>query len=136
MFLLDTNVVSETRKPRPSRNLSSWIEDADAATLFMSVMSVGEFRKGIEQLRLSDAKGAAEIDKWLGQIEIAFGNRLLPVTREIADAWGAIAATSKVDHIDVLLAATARVHGLTLVTRNTKHVDGLGVPVVNLFEAP
>ena len=133
MFLVDTNVVSETRKPRPNDGLLSWMARADAESLFMSVMSAGEIRKGIESLRMRDASAAGEIETWLKDVERAFGTRLLPIDSEIADTWGRMAAQINVDHVDVLLAATAQVHGLTLVTRNRKHVEGLGVPILNPF---
>ncbi len=136
MFLLDTNVVSETRKPQPNSSLLSWIEASDPSTVFLSVMTTGEIRKGIELFRTANPTGAEEIEVWLKKIETAFGDRLLPVTREIADMWGTIAAGTAVDDIDILLAATAKVHGLTLVTRNIRHVEGLGVPVLNPFQSP
>ena len=135
MFLLDTNVVSETRKPKPNPSVLAWIGAADPAAVFLSVMSTGEIRKGIELFRAVNAEGAREIEDWLNAIEVAFGDRLLPVTREVADAWGTIAAGTTVDDIDVLLAATAKIHGLTLVTRNIRHVEGLGVPVLNPFQS-
>ena len=133
MFLVDTNIISETRKPRPNEGLLSWMAMVEAEALFMSVMSAGEIRKGIEILRARDADAASEIEVWLKDVERAFGERLLPIDSEVADAWGGISVRSKVDHVDVLLAATAKVHGLTLVTRNTKHVEGLGVPLLNPF---
>ena len=133
MFLLDTNVISETRKPRPNEGVISWIESIQDELMFLSVMTLGEIRKGVELFRRRDNNGALEIEGWLISLEQAFGGRVLAVDRTIADAWGYIAAESGYDHIDIMLAATARVHGLTLVTRNTRHVEGLGIRVLNPF---
>ena len=133
MFLLDTNVISETRKPRPNDGLAAWVKAVQTEALFLSVMTLGEIRKGIERLRARDDQTATQIESWLTDLAHAFGPRLLSVDQDIADSWGRIAAEAGYDHLDTILAATARVHGLTLVTRNTRHVDGLGIRVLNPF---
>lgn len=135
-FLLDTNVLSELRKgPRANAHVRAWIEDVDDNALFMSVLVVGEIRRGIENLRRRDAASARALDRWLARLEQAYGERVLQVDRGIADDWGRLDAAFGLPAIDGLLAATARVHGLVLVTRNTKDVGRAGIAVLNPFES-
>lgn len=133
MFLLDTNIIPETRKPRPNPGLSRWIGEVSTLDLFLSVLSVGEIRKGIERLRERDAVAANEIETWLEDLEDAFGDRILPVDRRVAHSWGRLSARVGENPVDVMLAATAQVHDLTLVTRNVRDVSPLGIAVVNPF---
>jgi predicted nucleic acid-binding protein len=133
MFLLDTNVISETRKPRPDPGLSRWLDGVPALDLYMCVMSLGEIRKGIERFRAADAKGAAEIEGWLNDVEDAFEGRILPIDRRVAQSWGLFSARSDLHAVDAMLAATARVHNLTLVTRNVRHVMPFGIDLLNPF---
>lgn len=133
MFLLDTNIISETRKPHPNEGLSEWISQMSPLDLHMSVLSIGEIRKGIEKLRERDGNAACEIEGWLGDIEDAFGDRVLPIDRRIAHAWGHLSARAGENPVDVMLAATAQVYNLTLVTRNVRDVSRLGITVLNPF---
>jgi predicted nucleic acid-binding protein len=134
-FLLDTNVVSEITKPRPDQHVVAWVNATDEAVLFLSVLTLGEIRNGIERLRTGRRRG--QLESWL-QVDLRarFRDRILSIDEEIADRWGAIAALAAargrpVPVIDCLLAATALHHNLILVTRNDSDVAGTGVSTLN-----
>lgn len=134
-FLIDTNIISELRKgDRCDANVAAWFAGVMDAQLFLSVLVLGEIRRGAEILRRRDAIGASAIDRWLSQVRHAFVGRILPVDAAVADEWGRIGSTRTLPTTDGLLAATARVNGLTLVTRNTKDVKGLGADLLDPFE--
>jgi hypothetical protein len=134
-YLLDTNVASEVRKgPRANSAVRVWLESVDDSGLFLSVLVLGEIRKGIEQVRPKDPAKAHALERWLAGLEQTYGDRLLPVTTAIADEWGRLSAMRPVSTVDGLLAATALVHDLTLVTRNVPHVGHTGVTVLNPFQ--
>jgi toxin FitB len=101
--------------------------------LFLSVLVAGELRQGVERLRLRDATAAASLDRWCGALIDGYADRLLPVDARIADLWGRLNVPDPIAAVDGLLAATAIVHGLTLVTRNMKHVARTGVMLHNPF---
>jgi toxin FitB len=134
-FLLDTNVVSELIKPKPDGNVRRWIEETDESILFLSVLTLGEIRNGIEGLRSGRRRG--RLESWLqADLRSRFHDRILPIHEGIADRWGTITATAAaagkpVPVIDGLLAATALHYNLTLVTRNGSDVAGTGVPTLN-----
>lgn len=131
-FLLDTNVISDLRRAGArSGRLRAWFEAQPAETLFLSVVTLGEVRQGIEQVRRRDRAQADRLGRWLDDLGRHYADRVLPVDRAVADEWGRLRAIRSVPVMDALIAATARVHGLTLVTRNTKDVAGLGVPLLN-----
>lgn len=133
-FLVDTNVVSELRKGRRAdANVRAWFRDVDPDALFLSVLVVGEIRRGIESRRRRDRAAATALDRWLASLTSSYGDRILPVTVEIAAVWGLFNASASLPVIDSLLAATAHVHGLTVVTRNTGDIARTGVPVVDPF---
>lgn len=140
-FLLDTNVLSEFSRSAipPNPRVKHWMESAHPDTLFTSVLSLGEIRKGIELL--PPTKKRHELEQWLdGDLNGWFGNNLLPVTKAISDRWGILAARSQergrpLGNIDGLLAATAFEHGLTVATHNTKHFEGLGVTIFDPWES-
>ena len=133
-WLLDTNIVSELRKKeRADANVRAWYEAIDARALWLSVLVVGEIRRGIETIRRRDERSARALDRWATRLEREHGSRILPVDRAIALEWGRLDAAVGLSPIDGLLAATARVHGLTLATRNTRHVLRSGVRCVNPF---
>ena len=134
-YLLDTNVVSELRKKaRCNRYVAGWYEAIDDADVFLSVLTVGEIRRGIENIRRRDADSASVLDAWLAALVAHHASRILPVTEAIADEWGRMGFPDPLPVIDALLAATAKQHGLTLVTRNVNDVQATGVPLFNPFE--
>ncbi|MPY87760.1 MAG: PIN domain-containing protein [Luteitalea sp.] len=130
-YLLDTMVVSETRKVRADPRIVSFLSAADASSLFISVLTVGELRKGVEVKRRTDPDAAARIGSWVDGIELSFVDRVLPIDTPTARRWGEISADRTRPVIDTLIAATALVHGCTLVTRNTNDVQETGVPLID-----
>ncbi|MCQ4162796.1 type II toxin-antitoxin system VapC family toxin, partial [Roseomonas sp. GC11] len=103
--------------------------------LFLSVLTLGEIRRGIEGVRPRDPAKAATLERWLHDVADAFGARIIGVDLAVAEAWGRMSAVRSVPVIDAMLAATAQVHDLVLVTRNTADVSGLGVQTLNPFDA-
>jgi toxin FitB len=135
-YLVDTNVISELRKgSRRNPNLSAWYDSVQGFDLHLSVLVVGEIRKGIENARRSDATQAQALETWLQGLFGIFAGRILPITEAVADEWGRMNAIRPVSTIDGLLAATAKVHSLTFVTRNTSDVKGLGVQLLDPFQS-
>jgi toxin FitB len=133
-YLIDTNVISELRKgARCDVNVTAWYASIADADLYLSVLVLGEIRRGIELARPRDPAKATTLEGWLSAVGEAFSERILPIDRSVADAWGSMAATRPIPTIDGLLAATAKVHRMTLVTRNETHVAGLGAKVLNPF---
>ncbi len=134
-LLLDTNVVSELRKHgRMHARVGAWFETVDDADVHLSVLVVGELRRGIERIRTRDVKQAASLERWLQRLTREHSDRILPVDRRVADEWGKLSAVRAGSPIDLLMAATARVHELVLVTRNVRHVAWTGVVCMNPFE--
>lgn len=135
-FLLDTNVVSELRKgPRADRKVAAWFAGLDSDELFLSVLVIGEIRRGIEGIRQRDPKVAQALDRWLAGLAAGFEDRILPVDRRVAEEWGRMNVPDPLPVLDALMAATAKVHGLVLATRNVKDVASRGVTTVNPFVA-
>lgn len=135
-WLIDTNIISEIRKrDRCHPAVAAWWGGVAEHDLFLSVLTLGEIRRGITALRPRDPARATALEAWLGAVAEAFGPRVLGVDAAVAEAWGRIATVRTVPVVDALLAATATVHGLVLVTRNTGDVAGLGVRVLDPFVA-
>jgi len=134
-FLLDTNVLSELIKPKPCEKVLRWIEAADESILFLSVLTLGEIRNGID--RLGPGLRRPRLESWLEvDLRSRFHERILPIDEGVADRWGTISAIAAgkgkpVPVVDGLLAATALHHNLTLVTRNGSYVSATGVAVLN-----
>ena len=136
MFLIDTNIISEVRRgDRCDARVAAWYAGIKDTDLFLSVMVTGEIRKGIELVRSRDRPTAVALERWLRDVERAFGRRILPVDARVADTWGKMSAIRPVPVIDGLLAATAKTHELTLATRNASDIKGLGATVVNPFNS-
>ena len=134
-YLLDTNIISEIRKgPRCHPNVAAWYSNLEEESLYLSVLVLGEIRKGIEGLRGRDAWKANELDLWLEQLQTSFQSQILPVDIAISQEWGRFSSLHTVPIVDGLLAATATAHGLVLVTQNTRDFAGLGIQLINPFE--
>ena len=133
MYLLDTNVVSELRRPRPQPSVLSWISDAPEEQLFISAVTVGEIQAGIEITREQDVAKAAELEVWLGEVTDAFG--VLPMDALAFRYWARLMHRRSDTMIeDAMIAATAAVHRLTVVTRNVRHFREFDLPLYNPFE--
>lgn len=136
-FLLDTNVVSEYRKRRNGDpGVSKWLVSVPDERLFLSVIVMGELRKGAELKDRSDPVAALALRNWLATIEILYGERILPFERHDADIWGRMNAIRPLPPVDSMLAATAKARGMVFVTRNVRDVEGLGVELLNPFTRP
>ena len=134
MHLLDTNVVSELRKrERCDRNVAAWYSSISDGDLFLSVLTLGEIRKGIVLVRDRDPGQAEALENWLMYVKQNYESRILPIDADISDAWGQMHYVRNVPVVDGLLAATAKVHNLMLVTRNIQHMQGLGASLLDPF---
>jgi predicted nucleic acid-binding protein len=134
-FLLDTNILSELRKgARCDPNVSNWAAKESGQAHYISVLSLGEIRKGIELLRKKSLADCMPFEIWLQKLQSDYANCTIAITAEIAERWGELSALRPLPVIDSLLAATALEHGLTLATRYTKDFDGLGITIVNPFQ--
>src|SRR5271155_4145048 len=137
-FLLDTNCISELVRPKPEPRVMEWMEAADEVMLYLSVLTVGEIRKGLAGL--TQGKRRTHLETWLEvELQARFGGRIMPIDAAIADRWGLIAAEAKrkgkaLSVIDGLLAATALHHNLTVVSRNVGDFARARVPVLNPWE--
>jgi predicted nucleic acid-binding protein len=135
MYLIDTNVISETRKPRPHPAVLDWIRSISKNDMILSAVTLGELQKGVEIVRRQDQQKAKEIEEWVDRLGSIF--EILPVDEPIFRQWarfmkGRFAPKWE----DGLIAATARVHRLIVVTRNIKDFEDFGVEVFNPFPAP
>lgn len=133
-FLIDTNIISELRKgDRADAGVREWFDTVASEQLFLSVLVIGELRRGVEQIRRRDPISAGYLEAWLRRIRSEFAEHLLPVTEDIAELWGESGLTKPLPPIDGLLAATAIIHQMTLVTRNEKDFARAPVQVFNPF---
>ena len=132
MYLLDTNVVSELRRPRPHKAVLRWLADVPADQLFLSAVTVGEIQAGIEMTREQDAAKAEELEAWLDQVVATYG--LLPMDAAAFREWARLKHRKSDTLIeDAMIAATASVHELTVVTRNIGDFEALGQGVIDPF---
>ena len=137
-FLLDTNIISELVKPKPEANVTEWVENTDESLLYLSVLTLGEIRRGIAALPQSRRR--ATLEAWLDKdLRARFDGRILVIDQEVADRWGLLTAAARnsgivLPVIDGLLAATALEHNLTLVTRDSGQIPSMGVAVFNPWE--
>jgi toxin FitB len=133
-FIIDTNVVSELRRrERMNAGVRQWFAGVPSKSLFLSVLTLGEIRSGIEKKRLQDEAQAVNLEMWLQQSLLLFGNHILPITQSISNRWGHIAPGKAVPDIDGLIAATALEHDLVVVTRNLKDFKPTGAKTLNPF---
>lgn len=130
-YLLDTNVLSETRRKKADAGVITFLEATDSSALYLSVLTLGELRKGIAAKRRTDPAAAKALAEWVEGLEFGFADRILPVDAPVARLWGDWSADRPRPVIDTLLAATAAHHSLTLVARNTRDISGLPLKVHN-----
>jgi len=131
-YLIETNVISELRKGKGADlNVADWFSGVSDEEIFLSVLTIGEIRRGIENVTRRDPTSAKALSAWLAKLLAAHADRVLPITTPIAEQWGRFQVPNPLPVIDCLLAATAHVHGLTLVTRNVADVECTGVHVMN-----
>ena len=135
-LLLDTNIVSELRKgPRANPDVRAWFETINDFEIHLSVLTVGEIRRGIENIRAKDPRRATALERWLHRLTREHADRILSVDRRVTEQWGRLSAARSGSPVDVLMAATAIAHELVLVTRNVRDVAWTGVACTNPFDA-
>jgi predicted nucleic acid-binding protein len=133
-FLIDTNVVSELRKgKRADAGVRAWFDEHKADQLWLSVLVVGELRRGVELLRRRDERAGTRLSDWLDTVTHDFDDRIIPITIEVAERWATLNVPDPVPVVDGLLAATALERDLVLVTRNTADIERTGVAAVSPF---
>ena len=134
MYLLDTNVVSELRKPRPHGAVLAWFGELEDAQLHLCAVTLGEIQAGIEMTREQDPAKALELEAWLEQVAVAYN--ILPMDARAFRAWAQLMhRKSETVYEDAMIAATAKIHGLTVVTRNVGDFKAFGVPLLNPFRS-
>ena len=133
MYLLDTNVISELRKPKPHGAVIAWLQSVPDNEVFISALTLGELQAGVERTRRQDAEKAASIETWIDQIAEAY--EVIPMDAPAFREWARL-MEGKSDHLfeDAMIAATARIRRLTVATRNTKDFASLGVKLFNPFD--
>ena len=134
-WLLDTNVLSEMRKGGAADDkVRAWAAGTLKDRHFISVLSIGEIRKGIEILRRKSPARCPAFERWLTQLQTDYDSAILPISEEVAERWGHLTAARTLPVLDGLIAATASAYGLTVVTRNSKDFATSGVKTINPFE--
>jgi predicted nucleic acid-binding protein len=135
-FLLDTNIISEIRKrERAHPNVVRWVARTPIDEMCTSVMVLAEIRRGIELKRRNDPDQAQSLDRWFAQMRSRLGSRVLPIDEPIAEAWALLSVPNRLPLIDGLLAATAKLHGLTLVTRDVGDFARTGISLLDPFSS-
>lgn len=132
-YLLDTCIVSELRKPNVNSGLAIWIGGLRPEEAFLSVLTIGEIRSGIELQRLRNPSSSRNLERWLLGLETHYAERILPITAAIADRWGRLAQSQPLPVVDGLIAATGIEHKLAVVTRNIADFQRSGVNTLNPF---
>jgi len=134
-YLLDTNVVSEVRRPQAASQVTTWFGSVSPGDLFISVLVLGEIGRGIERLRKrGDEAQAATFERWQGEVRLRFADRIVAIDGPIAEEWGRIDAGAPTPVEDALMAATAIVRGFVFVTRNVADVAHTGVQLLNPWD--
>lgn len=134
MYLIDTDVISELRKPRPNDNAVRWMSRQRPDDLSISVVTVMEIERGIQKQRSTNADQARVLENWLSDVLARYEERILPVSTAVALRWGKMRIILGRDDMDIAIAASAIEHNLTIVTRNVRHFDKTGAAVLNPFE--
>ena len=133
-FLLDTNVISEFAKAKPNPSVIAWLGSVRSTDLFLSVITLGEIRKGIERKRMTSPPDAVRLDAWFTTLVLRYRSRILPFDEQSADRWGRVMALHPTVPVeDSQLVATALQHDLTFATRNVRHIAQTGVAFVDPF---
>ena len=135
MYLIDTVVLSELRKPQRDVRLITWMERQRTTELFVSVITIGEIERGIARQRARDPDFASALAAWLDRVLVLYGERILPFDLQVARRWGRLSAALGNDGADLMISATALEHGLTVVTRNVSDFVPTGVAILNPFNA-
>ena len=133
MYLLDTNVVSELRRPKPHGGVRAWVEAVPERALFLAAVTLGELQAGVEITREQDAAKAREIERWIDRVELSWS--VLPMDGQVCRAWARLMHRRSDSLIeDAMVAATAQVYDLTVATRNVRDFASFGVRIHNPFE--
>ena len=132
-YLLDTNILSETRKKKADAGVIAFLQNCEASALYISVLTLGELRKGVAQKQRSDPGATQVLAAWVDGLEFSFSDRILSVDAVTARVWGEWCSDRPRPVVDTLLAATAARHGMTLVTRNVRDVADLKVETLSPF---
>lgn len=132
---MDTNVISEARKPRGDDRVKRWISSVPVEDLYLSVLTLGEVRRGIGLLEGRDPVQAEVYEAWLATVLRDYADRIMPVDAEVAEEWGSMNVPDPVPVVDSLMAATAKVRNMTFVTRNTSDVARTGAQLLNPFHS-
>jgi predicted nucleic acid-binding protein len=132
MSLVDTNIISEAR--RKTREAMSWLRSVEPAKVYLSVITLGEIMRGIALKQKTDPVAAGHLAEWLGILRAEHGDRILPISDQVAVEWGRLAALRPRGDADGLIAATARVHDLILVTQNVRDFDDTGILIRNPWD--
>jgi predicted nucleic acid-binding protein len=132
-YLLDTCVIAELRKPDRDPGVAPWMAGIQPDEAFLSVLTLGEIRRGIDLHRAKDTKAAGALDRWLLGLESHYAERILPISAAIADRWGRLCRNQPLPHSDGLIAATGLEHKLTVVTRNVSAFQRSGVNTLSPF---
>ena len=135
-YLLDTNVVSELRKRQPDARVLGWYGTVTSREIFISALTIGEIRLGIERLRRKDGAQADLLEQWLRGLHATYREHIINVDADVAEEWGRLNVPDPLPVIDGLLAASAKTRGWTLVTRNTADLARSGVLLLNPFDPP
>jgi predicted nucleic acid-binding protein len=133
-YLLDTNVLSETRRKKADSGVLTFLESVEPSSLYLSVLTIGEFRKGVIAKKREDPDAAARLSNWIDGLELSFADRIVGVDVAIAKLWGEWSGERPRSVVDTLLASTAVVHEFTLVTRNVRDIADLPVKTLNPWE--
>ncbi len=135
MYLIDTVVLSELRKPQRDARLTAWVARQRTTDLFVSVITIGEIERGISRQRATDPDFAAALAAWLDRVLALYGERVVPFDLQIVRRWGQLSAALGNDSADLMISATALEHGLTVVTRNASDFEPTGVATLNPFDS-
>lgn len=132
-YLLDTCIISELRRQECDPGVAAWMAGVQSDEAFLSVLTLGEIRRGVELRRARDPKASRALERWLQGLETYYAERILPITAAIADRWGRLSINQPLPVSDGLIAATALEHGLTVVTRNVGDFQRSGAGTLNPF---